>query len=297
MIKPSHALEAAAFRFALSAEGLGPMVREFGQGFLNGVDLGSLTVDLCDSGETGRLLLNNILGNRFIVRDGNGNVIDPHKIKSVVGTLDSTEAISLAHNLREYMMPQLEAAATSPLLSNRVNFPFFSRVVPSDSEQINAMVMLLHRYGWRYIQVIHSRDAYGRSGAMMFRNTAAQKGICVAATHEVHNNYVSVVQNFREKPEAKIIIGILDGEEYRMILQEMKNQGLTTNDFRLIGTETWGQKQSIVAGIYNAHTYYGDIFCLFSCLRPRSTASVNYTCIFQRLCKYDNYEYPIFSIL
>ena len=227
------------------------MIREFGQGFLNGVDLGSLTIDLCDSGETGRLLLNNILGNRHIVRDGNGNVIDAHKIKSVVGTLDSTEAISLAHNLGEYMMPQLEAAATSPLLSNRMNFPYFSRVVPPDTEQINAMAMLLNWFGWRYIQVIHSGDAYGRSGAMMFRNIAAQKGICIAAAQEIQGNYyASVVQNLKEKPEAKIIVGILDSNEYRMVLQEMKNQGYTTNDFRMIGTETWGQKQSIVAGMW-----------------------------------------------
>ena len=254
MIKPSHALEAAAFRFALTPEGQGPLIREFGQDFLRGVDLGSLTIDLCDSGETGRLLLNNILGNRHIVRDGNGNVIDPYKIKSVVGTLDSTEAISVAHNLGEYMMPQLEASATSPLLSDRKHFPYFSRVIPPDTEQIHAIVMLLHRFGWQYIQVIHSGNTYGRSGAMTFREIAAEKSICIAAAHEVSmNNYVEVVHNLREKPNAKIVVGIMDSDQYRMILQEMKNQGFSTADFRLIGTETWGKKQSIVAGTSDCH--------------------------------------------
>ena len=253
MIKQSHALEAAAFRFATSADGRSHLTAEFGQNFLRGVELGSLIIDLCDSGETGRLLLNNILGNRHIVRDKNGQVIDAYKIKSVVGTLDSTEAISVATTLGKFMMPQLESSATSTLLSNREHFPYFSRAVPSDMEQFRAIAMLLNRFGWRYIQVIHSANEYGRSGARILRDLAADRSVCIAAMHEVGMDldYADVVQNLENKPDAKIVVGIMDGSDFRMVLQEMKAQGFTADKFRLIGTEAWGKKESVVAGIHN----------------------------------------------
>ena len=246
MLKQSHALEAAAFKFAIEQTKV-----LFGSDFLRGVELGSLIIDLCDSGETGRLLMNNILGNRHVVRDKYGRVIDPYKIKSVVGTLDSSEAISMAGMLGQFMIPQLEASATSHLLSNRMHFPYFSRVVPSDMVQIRAVVMLLMRFGWRYIQVIHSADAYGRSGATMLRDLAAERSVCIAATHEIgmDGDYNAIVQNLRNKPDARIVVGIMDGDDFRMVLQAMKDNGFSVDEFKLIGTETWGTKQSVVAGI------------------------------------------------
>ena len=245
MLKQTHALEAAAFKFAMKQ-----VKTHFGSGFLNGVELGSLIVDLCDSGETGRLLMNNILANRHVVRDKYGRVIDPYRIKSVVGTLDSTEAISMATMLGQFMMPQLEAAATSHLLSNRMHFPYFSRVVPSDNAQIQAIVMLLMRFDWRYIQVIHSGDAYGRSGAKMLRDLAAERSVCIAAKHEIgmDGDYDRIVQNFRKTPNANIVVGIMDSDDFRGILQAMKDHGVSPLEYKLIGTETWGTKRSVVSG-------------------------------------------------
>ena len=46
-------------------------------GILNGVNLGGLIVDICQSPQTGVMLFNNILAELQVVRDRRGRVVDP----------------------------------------------------------------------------------------------------------------------------------------------------------------------------------------------------------------------------
>lgn len=244
MLKAVHARNAAAFRYALNT------VKNQFSGVLNGVELGSLMIDLCDNGETGRLFLNNVLGGRHIVADMNGQVVDPNQLKSVVGELDSTEAMSMASMLGHFNLPYLESSATSVTLSDRDMYPTFSRAVPSDYHQMLAIVLILKRNNWDYVQVVHTGDTYGRSGAEIIKAEASSRGICIAAMHELSDsmNALSVVRNLQEKPNAKIVIAIVDTSDYRSLLMAMQSENVQ-GSFRLIGTETWGQSSSVVSGL------------------------------------------------
>lgn len=237
-LKPTHALNVAAFRYAIRRAKINfPNI-------LNGVDLGSLIIDMCDNGETGRLLLNNILGERHVVAD-----VDPNLIKAVVGELDSMEAISMASMLGQYSMPYIESSATSVYLYDKTLFPTFTRGVPSDYHQMLAIVLLLKRMEWNYVQVIHTSDAYGKSGVDMIKSESAKRSICVSASHEIGNDgsHDDIVSKLRQKPDAKVVIVIADGEDYRMLLASIQSRGVY-GQFVLIGTETWGKSTSVVAG-------------------------------------------------
>lgn len=237
-LKPSHALNAAAFRYAINT------LKQRFPGILNGVDLGSLIVDLCDDGETGRLLLNNILSERRIISN-----IDPNLIKSVVGELDSNEAISMASMLQDYSMPYIESSATSLYLNDQDLFSTFSRAIPSDYQQMLAIVLMLKKMSWSYVQVVYTGDAYGKSGFDIIKAEGAKRSICVAASHQVgqYDTIASIVERLNEKPDARAVVAIVDGEHYRMMLEAIRDQNLA-GKFVLIGTETWGQKMSIVDG-------------------------------------------------
>lgn len=43
--------------------------------------------------------------------------------------------------------------------------PFFVRTVPDDRQQSQAMAMLIERYGWQRIALLHTETAYSNDGA------------------------------------------------------------------------------------------------------------------------------------
>ncbi|WAR03383.1 GRM7-like protein [Mya arenaria] len=240
-LKPSHAINAAAFKFALEN------VKSLFPGILPGVQLGSLIVDLCDNAEKGRLLMNDLLGGRRVVADKTGKVVDPNLVSSVVGELDSGEAMSMATMLGHFGMPYMESSATSVQLSNKEMFPTFSRAVPSDYHQMLAIVLMLKRMGWNYVQVVYQASEYGRTGYKILKEEGATRGICVAEAQELDGNHNVIVNNFNQKPAARIVVGIVDSYDYREMLRAMQDQNLK-GKFILIGSETWGRRSSVIAG-------------------------------------------------
>lgn len=237
-LKASHALNVAAFRYAIR------QVKQNFPGILNGVDLGSLVIDMCDNGETGRLLLNNLLGGRHVVAN-----VDPNLVQTVVGELDSTEAMSVAPMLGQYSMPYVESAATSVYLYDRYLYPTFSRGIPSDYHQMLAIVLMLKRMNWNYVQVVYTGDAYGQSGYELIKSEGAKRSICVAASHIIgrDGSHSQIIAKLNEKADARIVVAVVDTNDYRMMLEAIQDKNLQ-GQFILVGTETWGRRDSVVSG-------------------------------------------------
>lgn len=51
--------------------------------------------------------------------------------------------------------------STSPELSNKQRFEYFSRTIPSDHHQVKAMVEIVKRLGWSYVSIIYEESNYG----------------------------------------------------------------------------------------------------------------------------------------
>jgi len=58
-------------------------------------------------------------------------------------------------------VPQISYSSSSPELSNKERFPYFSRVLPSDTLQAKAMADLVYLLQWNYITTISEEGNAG----------------------------------------------------------------------------------------------------------------------------------------
>ncbi|KAI8503835.1 glutamate receptor [Branchiostoma belcheri] len=72
-------------------------------------------------------------------------------------------------------IPQISYASTSEELSDKTRFQYFSRVVPSDSYQAQAMVDIVKSLGWTYVSTVASEGNYGEKGVEAFRRLATNE--------------------------------------------------------------------------------------------------------------------------
>lgn len=90
-------------------------------------------------------------------------------VNAVIGPITSGDSITSAVVAQAFELTQISPAATSPQLSYRKpNFGFFSRTVPSDSFQGQAIADLIAYYNWRKVCVVVSNDSYGNGLANSF---------------------------------------------------------------------------------------------------------------------------------
>ncbi|GAA6097646.1 glutamate receptor, metabotropic 8a isoform X1 [Tachysurus ichikawai] len=74
-----------------------------------------------------------------------------------------------SHSLRHLLqIPQISYASTAPELSDNTRYDFFSRVVPPDSYQAQAMLDIVTAMGWNYVSTVASEGNYGESGVEAF---------------------------------------------------------------------------------------------------------------------------------
>ena len=73
-------------------------------------------------------------------------------------------------------IPQISYASTAPELSDNTRYDFFSRVVPPDSYQAQAMMDIVTAMGWNYVSTLASEGNYGESGVEAFVQISRETG-------------------------------------------------------------------------------------------------------------------------
>ena len=77
-----------------------------------------------------------------------------------------------------FQIPQISYASTGIELSDKSRFGYFSRVVPPDSYQAQALVDLVRAFGWNYVSTLADEGNYGEKGIAEFEIRALKSGIC-----------------------------------------------------------------------------------------------------------------------
>lgn len=67
-------------------------------------------------------------------------------------------------------------ASTAPELSDNTRYDFFSRVVPPDTYQAQAMVDIVRAMRWNYVSTVASEGNYGESGVDAFIQKSREEG-------------------------------------------------------------------------------------------------------------------------
>lgn len=75
---------------------------------------------------------------------------------------------------------QISYEATLETLSLKRFYPSFLRTIPSDRQQVKAIFLLLQRFGWTWVALLGSDNAYGRDGLNALYKLLTASDVCVA---------------------------------------------------------------------------------------------------------------------
>uniref|UniRef100_A0A8C8RJL3 Glutamate metabotropic receptor 6 n=1 Tax=Pelusios castaneus TaxID=367368 RepID=A0A8C8RJL3_9SAUR len=160
----------------------------------------------------------------------------PERVVAVVGASASSVSIMVANVLRLFAIPQISYASTAPELSDNNRYDYFSRVVPPDSYQAQAMVDVVKALGWNYVSTLASEGNYGESGVEAFVQISREAGEGLWGRSEL-------VKRLMETPNARGIIIFANEDDIKRVLEAARRANLTGH-FLWVGSDSWGSKIS-----------------------------------------------------
>ncbi|KAE8574189.1 hypothetical protein XENTR_v10024987 [Xenopus tropicalis] len=178
----------------------------------------------------------------------------PERVVGVIGASASSVSIMVANVLRLFSIPQISYASTAPELSDNNRYDFFSRVVPPDSYQAQAMVDIVKALGWNYVSTLASEGNYGESGVEAFMQISREAGgVCIAQSIKIPREprpgeFDKVIRRLLETPNARGIIIFANEDDIKRVL-EASQRANQTGHFLWVGSDSWGSKTSPVLGL------------------------------------------------
>ncbi|XP_062441562.1 metabotropic glutamate receptor 7 isoform X4 [Rhea pennata] len=177
--------------------------------------------------------------------------VKPEKVVGVIGASGSSVSIMVANILRLFQIPQISYASTAPELSDDRRYDFFSRVVPPDSFQAQAMVDIVKALGWNYVSTLASEGNYGEKGVESFMQISREAGgLCIAQSLKIPQDrkdktidFDKIIKQLLETPNARAIIIFANDEDIKQILAAAKRAD-QVGHFLWVGSDTWGSKVS-----------------------------------------------------
>ncbi|NXL57804.1 TS1R3 protein, partial [Chordeiles acutipennis] len=178
------------------------------------------------------------------------------RVTAVIGPHKSELCLVTAKLFSFLLIPQVSYGATSEKLSNTELYPSFYRTVPSDKNLVEAVVLLLNKFGWNWIATVGSDDEYGRGAQEHFLSIAGNHNICIAFTGliptdltdpEAKNHLEDTIESII-KTKVNIIVLFAFSQPARALLEHSIRMGMSKKVW--IGTEAW-MLSNIAASIPN----------------------------------------------
>ncbi|XP_061643430.1 glutamate receptor, metabotropic 6a [Phyllopteryx taeniolatus] len=184
--------------------------------------------------------------------DGQPPIIrKPERVVAVIGASASSVSIMVANILRLFEIPQVSYASTAPELSDNNRYDFFSRVVPPDSYQAQAMLDIVKALGWNYVSTLASEGNYGESGVDAFMQISREAGgVCIAQSVKIpreptDGEFDKIINRLMETSNARGVIIFANEDDIKQVLEAAKRANLTGH-FLFVGSDSWGAKSSPV---------------------------------------------------
>ncbi|CAF3528754.1 unnamed protein product [Rotaria socialis] len=170
-------------------------------------------------------------------------------VAGVIGSASSIVSMAIADILRLAEIPQISYASTSTELSEKLRFQFFSRVVPPDTYQAEAVVSIIQFLNWTYVAVIKETGSYGERLTDDFKAKLKKKTICIAGELSVNikdsNSYVRVIKELYEDERYRFVMGVVvfaQEDSVRQILNQTSSKSKFNGRWIFLGTDGWGKK-------------------------------------------------------
>ncbi|XP_054286402.1 metabotropic glutamate receptor 2-like [Macrosteles quadrilineatus] len=176
-------------------------------------------------------------------------------ISGVVGAASSVTSIQVANLLRLFKIPQVSFFSTSPELSNKQRFEYFTRTIPSDHHQVKAMVEIVRRLGWSYVSIIYEESNYGIKAFEELEDLLAKYEICIAVKEKLVKDsgvaedtaYDSIVHRLLTKPRARGAIIFGSDQEVAALMKAVRRCN-ATGSFSWIGSDGWSARSLVWQG-------------------------------------------------
>ncbi|KHJ41513.1 7 transmembrane receptor [Trichuris suis] len=211
------------------------------------------------------------------------DVAIPKPVVAVIGAASSQVSAMVSNVLRLFKTPQISYSSTSVELSDKSRFGYFSRVVPPDSFQAQAMADVVKQLGWNFVAVLADEGTYGEPAYEAFRLIASRQGICISIYEKIRRYY-------REEDFLKLIMALQKERSVGVVtfchednikkLMKAVVELKLTGRFAWIGSDNWGTKRAAVAqhpsasfGAITVQPKSGvneDFNLYFTSLRPES---------------------------
>ena len=186
---------------------------------------------------------------------------DNYNIFGVVGATLSSVSVHVANLLRLFQLPQISYASTTPKLSEE-SFDYFARTVPSDSNQARAIVDILQRLNFTYVNAIYSHGDYGEGGFREFKrllklvatidnekplNRNQHQRICIADEQRLERDtsiddikiiLEAMLERIKSDVQLRVYVLFVTKEDARKILQAIKLFNGTHRPV-LIASDAW----------------------------------------------------------
>ncbi|XP_040101896.1 metabotropic glutamate receptor 7 [Oryx dammah] len=175
--------------------------------------------------------------------------VKPEKVVGVIGASGSSVSIMVANILRLFQIPQISYASTAPELSDDRRYDFFSRVVPPDSFQAQAMVDIVKALGWNYVSTLASEGSYGEKGVESFTQISKEAGgLCIAQSVRIPQerkdrtiDFDKIIKQLLDTPNSRAVILFANDEDIKQILAAAKRAD-QVGHFLWVGSDSWGSK-------------------------------------------------------
>ncbi|XP_056425656.1 extracellular calcium-sensing receptor-like [Hyla sarda] len=162
-------------------------------------------------------------------------------LAAIIGHSSSSISMQMAHILGLYRYPQVSFFSTSPLLSDRAQFPSFFRTVPSDSFQWLGLAQMVKYFGWTWVGLIGLDNDYGQEGIKVMKEEIIRSGACVAFTQYLpstfyYKHFLDIAKVIK-RSTAKVVV-VLSTDVYLIqLFEEMIAQNILGKVF--VASEAW----------------------------------------------------------
>ncbi|CDW57919.1 glutamate receptor, metabotropic 5 [Trichuris trichiura] len=205
-------------------------------------------------------------------------------IVAVIGPGSSDVSIAVQNLLQVFHIPQVGYSATTKALSDKTEFKYYMRVVPSDSWQAKAMVDIVRYFNWSYVAVIYTDGNYGEKGfEELQRNFEEEEGLCIGVSEKIkslappeeYDRLIDSLMSYR--PKITVAICFCEGDTIKKIFeatkrvrQKLKVRSRQAQDsLQWIGSllfiqyfvfdvcifsESWSDRKDVVTGVEDVAT-------------------------------------------
>ncbi|OWF48090.1 uncharacterized protein LOC110453540 [Mizuhopecten yessoensis] len=181
---------------------------------------------------------------------GANGVVNNSTIAGIL-TTSSTSTVAANRVVKPLRIPIVSSVATSVLLSDQNNFPYFSRTIPPDDYQMRVIAKILAQNDWTYVSVVYTKEPYGISGLEQLQKNTRTNGVCVSNSVGIDvsasmEDAKAAVQELTTNAGANVVVLLTLYPDVVMAAAKELN---LVDRFVWIGTDTWGRSAEIPVGI------------------------------------------------